>query len=202
MKERHGGLADLPVDAIESIEQGSIKLETDPNYIKAVYARLFIDCAITTFGADWQIIENPTDELFVCSDNPVAYWERGPMVQPTVRYVPVTPRVCLEIVFDGRKIPRKSLTPDDVRAVLQHPPAATVKRVRYNKAGVRFINRVVVQCAEDLVFSPVASSRIEECVRKYDKWRIEVDYVELPGNKGEDAIYQGSILSVRETNRA
>ena len=37
-------LADLPVDAIESIEQGSIKLETDPNYIKAVYAPIHRLC--------------------------------------------------------------------------------------------------------------------------------------------------------------
>jgi hypothetical protein len=70
--------------------------------------------------------------------------------------------------------------------------------VRYNKAGARFINRVVVQCAEDFVFSSVALPGIEECVKKYGRWRMEVDYVEPPGKEGEDATDRGSILTVRE----
>jgi len=172
--------------------------QTGPSFNKAIYTRQLIDCAITTYGADWRIIENPTDQPFVCSDNPLAYWERGPMVQPTIRYVPITPRLCLEISYDGRKISRTRLTPDDVRAIFEKAPTGTVERVRYNKAGARFINRVVAQCAEDVVFSSVALSGIEEYVKKYARWRIEVDYVELPGKEGEDATDRSPILAVRE----
>jgi len=64
--------------------------------------------------------------------------------------------------------------------------------------GAKAINKLVAQCAEDLVFNFTASSGIEALVKNFAKFRVEVDFVEFPANE-PDAIYQGSIIRVRDT---
>ena len=49
-----------------------------------------------------------------------------------------------------------------------------------------------------LVFNSTASSGIEALVKNCAGFRVEVDFVEFPANE-PDAIYQGSIIRVRDT---
>lgn len=59
------------------------------------------------------------------------------------------------------------------------------------------INKLIVRCAEDVVFSSEASSGVAALVKKYARHRVVMDYVELPADR-PDSIYQGAIMRVRE----
>jgi len=200
MKELKGGQMDLPVQAIELLEEGRITIDTHPDFIKGLATRALMDFAVTIYNADWLIIENSTDQPFITSDNPVAYFDRG-IVRETIRYIPISPRLCLRITFDAGDAPQRRYTPEEMEELIQGPPKGNVSRTSFTKLGVKHINKVVVQCAEDLVFSPNQSSGIEALVQKYSRWRIEMDYVEIP-NEDENSLIQGSIMSVREIENA
>jgi len=101
----------------------------------------------------------------------------------------------------GHMMDAGKMTPEEMEELIQGPPKGNVSRTSFTKLGVKHINKVVVQCAEDLVFSPNQSSGIEALVQKYSRWRIEMDYVEIP-NEDENSLIQGSIMSVREIENA
>jgi hypothetical protein len=73
----------------------------------------------------------------------------------------------------------------------------SIGRRRARLADVEPINRLVAQCAEELVFSSLRSGRIAELVKKHAAYRVAADYVEFPA-VGEDAVYQGNIIRVRK----
>ena len=77
MQEKRGTLELENREALESLERGDVRIDTDPDYVKAVATKHLVDYAIATYNADWIIIENETDVPFITSDNPVAYWDRG-----------------------------------------------------------------------------------------------------------------------------
>lgn len=194
MKAKHGGMPELPADAIEAMERGEITLNTDPDYIKALVTRQVLDIAVTIYQQNWLIIRHDTDQPFVTSDNPVAMWDG---IARKTRFLPITPQLCLAVEYGNVNLEHARLTPEEVRACLAQPPRGRIRTVQYNKAGVKVINRLVAQCAEEFVFSPAASSGIEALVKKYAKYRVDAEYVELPGAPGEDAIYRGTIIRVR-----
>lgn len=192
MKEKHGGNPDLPVKAIELLERGEIAINHDPNYIKAKSTQMLMDFAWLTYHHDWTIISNKTSDPFITSDNPVAIQTSGSLQVPMTRYLPVTPELCLAIKYDrGRHLP-----PFDPSM----PPMGTVTSARITARGARSVNKLVAQCAEDLVFSSTPSKGIESLVKKYAGFRVEAEFVGLPTSE-VDTVYDGSIIRVREVRR-
>lgn len=189
MKEKHGGNPDLPVNAVEMLERGEIAIDHDPNYIKAKSTQMLMDFAWLTYNHDWIIIGNKTSDPFITSDNPVAIQTSNNLQVPMTRYLPITPELCLAVKYDrGRRLP-----PFDPSA----PPMGKVTSARITAKGARSINRLVAQCAEDLVFSSAPSKGIHTLVNKYAGFRIEAEFVRFPTSEA-DTIYDGSIIRVRE----
>jgi hypothetical protein len=56
----------------------------------------------------------------------------------------------------------------------------------------------VVQCADDLVFSPVKSTGVAALVHKYSRFGLMVESVEMPVPGERDAVYQGISIRLRE----
>ena len=135
MQEKRGTLELENREALESLERGDVRIDTDPDYVKAVATKHLVDYAIATYNADWIIIENETDVPFITSDNPVAYWDRGVNVQPTIRFLPITPQICVEIKFDSRGLDGKRLTPEEVGARLSNPPQGRMQKVKAKGSG-------------------------------------------------------------------
>jgi len=109
------------------------------------------------------------------------------------RFLPLSPDLCLGVTFDGQTRP---LDPKNPSMDLQTPPRASITYQQATPTAVRIINRLVVKCAEDLVFSAKADRKIEALFKKYAAHRVDSTYVEFPA-PGEDAVYQGVSIQTR-----
>jgi len=192
MVQKHGGDHDVPVDEIEMLERGEITIEHDPNYIKATVTQDLMKYAWSTYHQDWTIIQNATGHPFITSDNPVAIQTSTNAVGPMTRYLPITPSLCLSVRYGPSKLPPINPT---------MPPRGAVKWETISEQGAKLINKLVAQCAEDLVFSSAASTGIEALIKKCATFRVEAEFFQLPANE-PDAGYQISIIRVRDTRKA
>ena len=189
MQEKHGGNSELPVEAIDMLEKGEITLEHDPDYVKAQATRQLLHYAWLTYHQDWTIIRNSTEYPFITSDNPVAILQSDNLHEPATRYLPITPTLCLSVRYD-----RTNLPPFDPSL----PPKGCVGWATAKPNEAKAINKLVAQCAEDLVFNSTASPGIEALVKNCTGFRVEVDFVEFPADE-PDAVYQASTIRVRDT---
>lgn len=181
------------------LERGEIEITIDSDYIKAKITRLLIDFACVAYNADWLLVENKTDQPYFASDNPVAMSFSGRHGDPVTRILPITPQLCLSIRFDASSIQPRRLTPEDVKTILQALPQGQITRAEAKPAGVRLANKLVVQCAEELVISSRKDEAAAELAKKYKNFRMDAEYVEFAANE-PDAMYQGTIIRVREVN--
>src|SRR3990167_3721992 len=78
MKDRYGGNANLPDEAIEMMKAGQIALEHDPDYVKAKVTRRLLDMAWIIFKQNWTVLTGAASQKFVTSDNPSAISYAGP----------------------------------------------------------------------------------------------------------------------------
>jgi hypothetical protein len=191
MQEKYGGNPDLPSDAIVSLERGEIAIDHDPDYVKAQYTRQLVQCALTVYHQDWEIIENDTAHPFITSDNPVAIRPSSDFRLPPVRFVPITPHLALS--FRATKL--KSPPVDPTLA-----PPGHLNRSSAHTGAAKAINKAIVMCAEQLVLSAYRSDGLASLVAKCARFRVETEYVEIPAPE-PDAIYQGTIIRVREARQ-
>jgi Protein of unknown function (DUF4238) len=191
MQEKRGGNSELPVEAVEMLERGEITLEHDPNYIKAKVTQDLTKYAWMTYHQDWTIIRNATAHPFITSDNPVAIYTSSNFTGRMSRYLPITPALCLSVRYD-----RANLPPFNPAM----PPKGKVNRVNVTDRGAKFINKLVGQCAEDLVFSSAQSGGIESLVRNCAKFRADAEFIQLPANE-PDAVYNGTYIRVRDMRK-
>jgi hypothetical protein len=132
-----------------------------------------------------------TAHPFITSDNPVAIRLPNNPHGPAIRYLPITPELCLAVHYDRVNVP--SFAPP-------MPPLGAVKWAGITDKGAKSINKLVAQCAEDLVFSRTPSPGIEALVKNCARFRMEAEFVRLPSNE-PDTIYDGSVIRVREISR-
>lgn len=74
---------------------------------------------------------------------------------------------------------RNTTAPDFSRS-----PQGVIQPATIPPRGVRRINRAVVQCAEELVFSSRELASVEALIKKYARYRVELDFIEIrnPGS--------------------
>jgi hypothetical protein len=183
MQDKHGDNSALPVKAIEALQRHEIELNHDPDFIKAQFTRQLTEHAWLIYHQDWDIIENPTAFPFVTSDNPVAF--QADSLEPPTRIVAPT----LALSFRATRLKPPAFDPN-------LPPLGTAKRHRAEPRTAKAINKQIVRCAEDLVFSSYQSAGLASLVVNNAHFRVEPEYVELPATE-PDAIYQGIIIRVR-----
>jgi hypothetical protein len=192
MHDRHGSGSELPDEAIAMLKNGQLFIDHDPEFIRATIARQLAQFAWLAYHQDWTIIRNDTENLFLTSDNPVAVLQPADIRLPIIRYLPITPTMCLSICYN-----RTTVGPFDPRL----PPKGAVRWGTATSQGAKIINKLVVQCAEDLVFSSKKSSGIQTLVHKYANFGVDLDFVRVSASES-DAEYQGSIIRVRERKGA
>lgn len=197
MKAKHGGGDKELMEAARMLERGELKITIDADYIKAKITRLLVDFACVAYSADWLVVQNKTDQPYFASDNPVAMSFSGRHGDPVTRILPITPQLCLSIRFDAVSTHPRRLTPEDVKKILQSPPQGQITRAQAKPVGVRLANKLVVQCAEELVFSSRKDEAAVELAKKYKNFRVDAEYVEFAADE-PDAIYQGTVIRVKE----
>jgi hypothetical protein len=188
LEVKAGAEPSLEADAVEALRSGEITVHAEPKYTEAQATTMLPRLAQVIFEQPWLVIYNGSSAPFITSDNPFAPLcpnHKGGMT----RFLPITPQLCLEIPFVREPAP-----PDtDLRDL----KPGSVSFAEITASDARDINRLIVQCAEDLVFSPTESEGLRRLVAKYAKWGIEHDFTIEPV-PGENAVMHGSFMRVRE----
>lgn len=192
MKRKHDKIDKRLIEGVEMLEKGDLKLVVNPNHMKALSTRCLVVNTIQIYNQDWQIVSNDTDHFFVTSDNPLAIDYSGRPGDQMKRFLPITPHLCLCIKYSSLR----DIDPKNIAPYLRLPPEGKIQACGYSSQDVKHINRLVIKCAENTVFSSKKEPKIHDLVVKYNKYRVDADYIEYPGK--DDSIYQGAIIRVRE----
>jgi hypothetical protein len=201
LKGQRGERDAMFLEGMAMLQRGELAIDTDPDYIKGLMTKNLMQYAWYIYNREWTVLANNSMQLFLTSDNPVALDYSGAKDALVHRYLPITPRLCLAVRFDSLPDPAaERLSPQELAAALQRPPRGLISRAICGLDRVRYINRVQVRSAEDLVFSPVASEGIEKLVKKHGAYGVDVRVVQYRDSK-DNSIVRGSILSVQAIHK-
>lgn len=195
MNEKHGVKDEMFAEGIDMLKRGELRPVADPGRVKAMMTGQLLSFACTTYNLEWLLVENLTEIPFATSDNPVAMDYPGPKA-PVTRMLPITPSLRMSVTYPVVAV--RKLSPEDVSRILRTPPAGEIRRARAKPSGVRHMNKLIVQCAEDQVFSSRADDGMGELVKKYGKFGMDAEFSQLRKLGEPNAIYQGVSICVRE----
>jgi hypothetical protein len=173
---------------------GEFRVETKPDAMRAMRFTHLWKFTSFLYNSIWTVMVNNTDTEFLTSDNPVSFDDPGPWrgQRPSLpKYFPLTPRVCLYCDMSAAALTLRHETEPD----LLRPPQGALKRATIPLSGVRRVNRAVVQCAEELVFSSADLPSIDALVKKYARYRVEMDFIRIRKPK---SVLLGMHTKVRE----
>lgn len=196
--EERGVKDEVLAEGLAMLKEGRLVIEADPNGVKAKLTRNLLGFACLAYHSNWTYIENATNTSFVTSDNPVALRLSDQMGKPLTRFMPITPQLGLLMTLDAwqedkGRIPKKM---EEINRLLEEKPRGKIFGAHPNANQVRLLNRLVVQCGENFVFSDRKDDGIETLVKKYAKYRIESEPQEFMEPDG--SMIHGFVIGVRE----
>jgi len=162
--------------AIQDVERGEIVLQTEADFVRAESARSVLKFAWALYNADWDVYENNTHTEYLTSDNPASFEDQGdtwepPGRVPFVRYLPVTPRLCL--TCDLTRNPERFIHTEQDFA---QEPKGTVQGGFVDLETVQKINTCTAKCAEDLVLSSVESDYARDLTVLHSRFHVETEF--------------------------
>jgi len=158
-------------EVIETIRKnGGTKILIKKGYPKAMGIQSLIVCQNILATSPWIVFKNETPTEFITSDNPVClqYWNPN----RCDFYCPLTPRLAIVIHPIRDTEPREN---DSIGSL--------------KPEGVAMLNLLMVQSAEDKVIFNKYDG-IEELIREYQDWRVELKKIKIPVGKGHLFIHQ------------
>lgn len=176
IEARRGNPDEVLQAALEDLEHGRISLDTEPDFVRAESARSLLKFAWGLYNADWDVFENDTGTEFLTSDNPASFEDQGDewtppgVVVPFIRYLPVTPRLC--IMCDLSRNPAG--WPDKARDFSKEP-LGTIRGGPVGRGIVERVNAWTAKCAEDLVLGSAESDYARDLAARYSKFRVETE---------------------------
>lgn len=166
----------------ELMADGTVIFEIDEKYPQAVGISNVFNTALAYGNFHWDILSNEhADTPFFTSDFPVAV---EPSRDPRVvnRLVPLTPTLAVRIR------PRLDLAQKKLEPTFEH---FSFTRFNLSRQQVVKLNRIIVRCAEDLVFYSRSPPWVSGFVSKHARFRVETLTTNIPDGAG--------ILSVTQT---
>lgn len=168
--------ADLGTGTLsELLKTGRVLVKVDEKYPQAIGIDHILQQTAMFGNFVWEILHNPfEDSPFFTSDFPAAIERTG---DPRIlnRIVPLAPDLAIRVQPDIM-LDRKDAD-------------LSFRFFRYrcrevDRGEVRNLNRLIVQCAEDLVFYRDEAPWIRRFVAKNSNYRIEAQTFETPTEKG------------------
>lgn len=159
----------------ELLGKGDITFKVDPKFPQAIGIANILKMVLTFGNSAWEVLQNDVeDSPFFTSDFPAAIVESG---DPRVlnRIVPLTPSVAV------RLCPDISLERDRLGFMFDRF-RCRIRQVERDE--VRALNRLLVQCAEDLVFYRDDRSWVKPFIAKYASYHIDTRSQELTDPAG------------------
>jgi hypothetical protein len=170
----------------ELLADGTVKFEVDQKYPQAMGVAN-VEHHVSVFGnSTWEILHNrQEDNAFFTSDFPAAI-EVSDLNTPINRIVPLAPNLAIRIIPD---INLSGTKPDLTFAKFRAGPRAI------NQAEIRKLNRLIVQCAEDLILYRDDHQWVERLVAKNRLYRVEPVTQHIPHGTGILDVSTQRILS-------
>ncbi|UPJ78802.1 DUF4238 domain-containing protein [Bradyrhizobium sp. 183] len=170
----------------ELLADGTVKFTVDPKYPQAIAIANILHHTSVFGNSPWEILHNGEAESpFFTSDYPAAI-ETFDINTPINRIVPLAPDIAVRIKPDRNL----SGTKPDVTFAKFKATSRYLKR-----AEVLEINRLLVRCAEDMIFFRDDGDWIESFVAKNRHYRIEPVTNKLPHASGHVLISTHRILA-------
>ncbi len=169
MMEAEGSLPPPPAQLgdtrrSELLRDGAAEVMIDPKYPQAIGIQSILRFVSMFGNFKWEILNNTfNDSPFFTSDFPVAI-ERTDDPRILNRIVPLAPTLALRI--------RPDLTIDRCRSDLSFPEFG-YRRRDLGREDVTRLNRLIVRCAEDIVFYRDDHTWVRPFVSKNRHYRIE-----------------------------
>jgi hypothetical protein len=161
--------------ATELLAEGAIRSVVDPKFPQAISISN-VTHFVSVFGnSRWEILHNNDEESpFFTSDYPVAI-ETTSDRRILNKIAPLTPNLAVRIMPN---IAMSGADPDLSFAKFSH----TRRTLKHHE--VRNINRLLVQCAEDIIFHRDQRDWIEKFVAKNRHYRIDTVTSQIPQGTG------------------
>jgi uncharacterized protein DUF4238 len=162
--------------AIEDVERGDIKVQTEADFVRAESARSVLKFAWALYNAEWDVFENETGTEYLTSDNPASFEDQGNMWGlpgrhiPFVRYLPVTPKLC--ITCDLARNPRNLC---DMQHDFTKEPLGTIRGGFVGPGIVERVNACTAKCAESLVLGSTKSEYARDLTARCSLFRVETE---------------------------
>jgi Protein of unknown function (DUF4238) len=170
------------------LADGTLKVKVDPKYPQAIGISAITHHTSHFGNSPWEILHNSeADTPFFTSDFPAAI-ETGDLSTPINRIVPLAPDLAIRLIPDIRL---RGTEPDLSFATFRFAPRQLKRR------EVRDINRLIVRCAEDLIFYRDDHDWVEPFVAKNRHYRIETVTQTLSRDTG-DLIVSTQRIRARE----
>lgn len=168
------------------LREGKIEIGVDPKYPQAVGIKSIFSLIGSYGNFDWEILHNRHLELpFITSDFPlVAQATRDPRV--LIRIFPLSPYLAVKL------IPKIGIPREELNLEFKHFRFCCKK---LKKKEVRSTNRLIAQCAEDLILSSRDSVELRHLAETCAGYRLESKEYRLPSGNGKMLI---SRLSIEE----
>lgn len=159
----------------ELIKTGKVQVEIDPKYPQALGISSIITSAMIFGNSSWEILVNPyEDNPFFTSDFPVAIEKtRDPRVLN--RIAPLSPNLAIRI--------RPDISFDlDQSNHSFSKFKYTIRKI--NRREAKYINTLIVRCAENLVFFRDNHYWVSKFVKRNAKFWIEPKRYKIPHENG------------------
>jgi hypothetical protein len=171
----------------ELLADGTVHFKVDEKYPQALGISSIVE-RVSIFGnSPWEILHNrEASTPFFTSDYPVPIEQRPDGI--TNRVVPLAPDLAVRIIPDTR--------------LARVQPDLSFAKFRYRhrelkRTEIAEVNRLIVQCAEDLVFYRDDLDWVEPFVAKHRHFRIEGVTDRLPYGRGFAIIARQRIVGHR-----
>jgi Protein of unknown function (DUF4238) len=158
----------------ELLSEGSVRVSIDRKFPQALGVTSILSRASIWGNSPWEILHNhDSSSSFFTSDFPVAIEQRPDGILN--RIVPLAPDLAVRIIPDVRLSRSK---PDISFAKFRY------RRCTLNRRMTIHVNRLIVQCAEDLVFFRDDHEWISRFVAKYRHYRVDSITSRVPQGSG------------------
>jgi Protein of unknown function (DUF4238) len=177
----------------ELLADGTVYFTVDPKYPQALGIANILHHTSVFGNSPWEVLHNEEAESsFFTSDYPAAI-EVFNINTPINRIVPLAPDLAIRIMPDIRLSGTK---PDITFAKFKAMPR------RLKRTEVLEINRLLVRCAEDLIFFRDDREWVEGFVAKNRRYRIEPVTQKLPHGTGDLLVSTHRIVACPEEDKS
>jgi Protein of unknown function (DUF4238) len=173
------------------LQSGNVQIVIDSKFPQAIGIANILNLTALLGNFKWEVLQNKFDgSPFFTSDFPVAIEETSDL-QTLNKIIPLAPNLAVRIVPDR--------TFDTKRANFTFANFSSHSR-KVNRQEVMKINRLIVRCAEEIVFYRDDSPWVQPFIAKNRKYRIEARTIRITTQLGKVSFLAQRVVQRTDPN--